>query len=99
MTGVWTSAQPSRSGQKSELRIASSQTGKPVKTCRVRWSPLVLAAVVILAGLGLAWGVRRERSQVRLKPRLASAAASSASAAGLDAVSLARERLEQFEAS
>src|SRR6187551_2588240 len=82
--------------RKPELRIASSQTEKPAKTCRVRWSRLVLAAVGCVACVGVALSARRVLSQPHSEAR---AAQVSSPVAVTDAVSDARERLEQFEAS
>ena len=97
-------ARPARAailGRMLEMRIASSQSGKPVKTGRVRWSRLVLAAVGSVACLGVALGARRVLSQPG-SSRSASGHHEARRAAAVeapDAVSVARERLEQFEAS
>ena len=83
-----------------DLRIASSQTENAAKRSRVRWSRLVLAAIGCVASVGVALSARRVLCQPQ-KP-LHSPAASAAAArpvASSDAVSDARERLAEFEAS
>ena len=88
-------------GQKLDLRMASSQTGKPVKTPEVRWSRLVRAAVGCVACVGFALSVRRVWSEHHPPRHLADPFGhrEARHVEAADAVTDARERLEQFEAS
>jgi hypothetical protein len=76
-----------------QLRIASSQTGKPAKTLFVRWLRLLLAVVAGLACVGLALSARRATSQ----PRSPLSAGKVTHGAMSDRVAEARERLSAFE--
>src|SRR6188768_1538946 len=85
-----------------ELRIASSQREKPAKTPPVRWSRLVLGAIGCVACAGVAVSARRVWSTPRraqpLAARVEPSAARNAQPGAAEAVSMARDRLEEFEA-